>query len=79
MRLGQGLDSLGIAADEDRIGHHPVAIGEQHAALVADGHDRADQVLVQTHAPGHAVHDDAGTASVCARLAAVFVANSICC
>ena len=29
-----------------------------HAALRADREDRADQVLVHPHAPGHAVHGD---------------------
>ena len=55
----QRLDLFGIAADEDRVGHHALAIGEHHAALVADRDDRADQVLVHPHAAGHAVHDDA--------------------
>src|SRR5437763_3732043 len=51
------LDSLGIAADQDRIGHDAVAAGKPHAALLADCDDRADQMLVQSHAAGDAVHD----------------------
>ena len=35
--------------------------GEQHAALLADRQDRADQMLVHPHAAGDAVHDDAET------------------
>jgi hypothetical protein len=49
-------------ADQDRVGHHPVAIGEADAAIGADGGDGADQMLVGAHAAGHAVHDDADAA-----------------
>ena len=52
-------DLVGIAADQDRVGHHPVAIRQRHAALLADRQNRTDQVLVETHAPGDAMHDDA--------------------
>ena len=55
--LGEPLDLLAIAADEDRVGHQPVAVAEDDAALVADREDRADQVLVVAHAAGDAVHD----------------------
>jgi len=48
-----------VAADQDRIGHHRVAVLERDAALRADGEDRADQMLVRAHAPADAVHDDA--------------------
>ena len=58
VRLGQRLDLLGVAADQDRVGHHPVAVGEGDAALIADRDDGADQVLVHAHASGDAVHDD---------------------
>ena len=51
MRLGQGLDLVGVAADQDRVGHHTVAVGQRDdAALRADRADRADQVLVESHA-----------------------------
>src|SRR5262249_2749887 len=61
VRLRQ-LRKLGlIAADQDRVGHHPVAVLERDAALRADGENRADQMLVHAHAPGDAVHDDAET------------------
>ena len=33
--------------------------GERDAALFANGNDGADQVLVQAHAAGHTVHDEA--------------------
>ena len=59
VRLGELLQPVGVAPDQDRIGHHPVAVLQRHAALVADRADRADQVLVHAHAPGDAVHDDA--------------------
>ncbi len=55
----EGGHLFGIAADEDRVRHHAVAVREQHAALLADRHDGADEVLVQPHASGDAVHDDA--------------------
>ena len=61
VRLRQ-LRELGfVAADQDRVGHHRVAVLERDAALGADGDDRADQMLVHAHAAGHAVHDDAET------------------
>ena len=58
---GEGLHLLGIAADQDRIGHHPVAVRQRDAALLADRYDRAHEVLVEPHASGDAVHDDAET------------------
>jgi len=48
-----------VAADQDRVGHHPVAVLERDAALRADRQNRADQMLVHAHAAGDAVHDDA--------------------
>src|SRR5262249_21733557 len=48
-----------VAADENRVGHHPVAVLERDAALGADRENRADQMLVHAHAAGDAVHDDA--------------------
>jgi surface antigen len=50
--LGQTFDLVGVAADQDRIRHHAVAVAEQHAAgMVADRDDRADQMLVQPMRP----------------------------
>jgi hypothetical protein len=57
--VGDRLHLLGIAADQHRIGHHAVAVRQGDAALVADGADRAHEVLVVAHAAGDAVHDDA--------------------
>ena len=61
--LRERLDLLGVAADQDRVGHHPVAVGERDAALRADGADRADQVLVHPHPAGDAVHDETESSS----------------
>ena len=61
VRLRQLRELSFIAADQDRVGHHPVAVLERDAALRADRDDRADQVLVHPHAAGDAVHDDAET------------------
>ena len=57
--LAERRDLLGVAADQDRIGHHAVAVRQRDAALLADRQDRAHEVLVQPHASGDAVHDDA--------------------
>ncbi|MHC2274589.1 hypothetical protein ACVME8_001200 [Bradyrhizobium diazoefficiens] len=57
--LCKRLDLLGAAADQDRIGHDAVAVLQADAALVADRDDRADQMLVEPHAAGDAVHDEA--------------------
>ena len=59
VRARQRLDLRGVAADEDRVGHHAAAVGERNAALRADRADRADEVLVRAHPAGDAVHDDA--------------------
>ncbi len=50
---------FGVAAHDDRVRDHLVAIGKRDAALVAHGADGADEVLVVSHAAGDAVHDDA--------------------
>jgi len=59
--LGKPLDLFGIATEQDRIRHHTVAVAEQHAVLVANGDDRTDQMLIEAHAAGSAVHDHAET------------------
>jgi hypothetical protein len=56
---GERLHPLRAAADQDRVRHHARAVGQAHAALLADRLHRADQVLVQAHAAGDAVHHDA--------------------
>ena len=55
----QRRNFLGVAADQDRIRHHAVAVRQRDSALGADGDDRAHKMLVEAHAAGHAVHDDA--------------------
>ena len=45
--------------DEDRIGDHRPAAGQRYATLPADRDDRPDEMLIQPHASGDAVHDDA--------------------
>ncbi len=57
--LGERLKFFGAAPDQDRIGDEPRAVGEAHAAFVADRDDRTHEVLVCTHAPRDTVHDDA--------------------
>jgi hypothetical protein len=57
--LGERGDLLGIAPDQDRVGHHAIAVRQRDAALLADRQDRAHEMLVQSHAAGHAMHDDA--------------------
>jgi hypothetical protein len=55
----QCLHALRAPADQDRIGHDAVAVGEPDAALLAYRLDRTDQVLVHSHAAGDAMHHDA--------------------
>ena len=57
--LGERFDLRRIAADQNRIGHHAIAIGQLHTALIADRNDRANQMLVEAHAAGDTVHDHA--------------------
>ncbi len=59
VRLGQRLQFVGAASDQDRIGHHARAVGQSHAALLADRGDRARQMLIGAHPPRDTVHDDA--------------------
>ena len=50
---------LGLAAaDQDRLEPDPAAVTERHAVVGVDRQHRPDQMLVVTHAPGDAVHDD---------------------
>jgi hypothetical protein len=46
----------GIEANQNRVGHHFVAIGQLGAALFADLLNRANQVLVLARVPGHDFH-----------------------
>jgi len=39
--FGDGFDLFRIAADQDRVGHQPRAVGEFDAALLTDCDDRA--------------------------------------
>src|SRR6185437_14280947 len=57
--LGEAFDLAGVAAHQDRVRHHTIAVAKQYAAGVADRDDRADQMLVQPHAAGDTVHDHA--------------------
>ena len=59
MRFGERCDFFCIAANQNRIGHDFVAIGQLHAALRANRTNGANQMLIHAHAPGDAVHDDA--------------------
>src|ERR1035438_6330491 len=72
---GDGLQLGWIAAHQQRARHDRLAVAEDHPALLHDGVDGAAQVLVQSHAPGDAVHDDAdcvlrAVAHACGPLAA---------
>ena len=64
VRLLQSLSTSLRFCPTDRVRHQCAAVVESHAALLADGQDRPDQVLIQPHAPGDAVHDDSHS---CAR------------
>jgi hypothetical protein len=59
VRLGQRLELGRVAADQKRFRDYPGAVGECDPAFRPERQDRADQVLVHAHPPGHAVHDDA--------------------
>ena len=75
VRLRQLRELAPVAADQDRVGHHAVAVRERYAALGADGDDRADEMLVHAHAAGDAVHDDAE--SLLCHVRASFRAGSV--
>src|ERR1035437_10301846 len=54
-----GFELGGVAPYQNRLGHDAFAGTELDAALLHDGVDGAAQVLIQAHASGDAVHDDA--------------------
>jgi len=56
---GNGLDLVGVASDEDWIGHQAVAVGKLKAPLLADRENGAHQMLVIAHAAGDPMHDNA--------------------
>ena len=59
VRLRQ-CPQLGLAPPhQDRLREGDIPVGQRHPALLADGEDRADEVLIRPHAPRDAVHDDA--------------------
>src|ERR1700749_2473406 len=55
-----GTPSSAVVArtDQDRLEPDPAAVTERHAVVGVDRQYRPDQVLVVTHAPSDAVHDD---------------------
>ncbi len=57
--LGECLQRVRAAADQDRLGPQHVAVAEIETALLADREDRAHQVLPVSHATRDAVHGDA--------------------
>jgi hypothetical protein len=57
--VGQLLDPLRTAADEDRLDANALTAVQEDAPGVSDGQDRADQVLAVTHPPRDPVHGDA--------------------
>ena len=60
--LGQRLQLVGGAADQDGVGHQPVAIGQRQPALGADRQQAVHQVLRGADAAGGTMHDDADAA-----------------
>src|ERR1039457_7187783 len=62
MRGGNSFQLFFIPAYENRIGNEDSAVAEGEAALCADGEYGPDQVLIEPHASGDAVHDDSGLA-----------------
>ena len=57
--FGQRFNFFSIAANENGVGHDLGAVRQGDTTLIANGHDGTNQVLIHTHAPGDAVHDDA--------------------
>ena len=62
MRSSYSLKLVLIPADQNWVRHQNGSIVEGKAALIADGENRPDQVLIEAHASGDAVHDDSGLA-----------------
>ncbi len=62
MRGGDGFQLFFIPAYENRIGHEDAAVAQRETALCADGEYGPDQMLIESHASGDAVHDDSGLA-----------------
>ena len=57
--LGDLLQLGGVAAHQDRIGNQTRPVRQRDATLLPNRQNGTDQMLVQPHASGDAVHDDA--------------------
>ena len=57
--LGQCAQLVLIAACQDRVGHDGEFVVHLNSALIHDGLDRTDEMLIGAHASGDAVEDDA--------------------
>ena len=62
MAFGDLLELAGIAPDKNGVELQAVAILQRQPALIADGADRAHQVLIIAHAASRSVNDDPETA-----------------
>src|SRR5207247_4698999 len=58
VRVGDCPELGLVPTDEDRDGKQPLTARQRYAALLSDGDDRADEMLVQSPAASDAVHDD---------------------
>ncbi|WP_433977619.1 hypothetical protein [Erwinia sp. E_sp_B01_9] len=52
-------DFLCVTTNENGVGHQAVTVGQLHAALLPDLHNRSNQMLVFPHSSGNAMHDNA--------------------
>src|SRR2546430_478327 len=58
VRAGDVRELRLVPTHQDRVRDHPPAVGQRHPALLPDGEDGPNQVLIQAHASRHAAHDD---------------------
>jgi hypothetical protein len=60
--VGDRRDFVAITPHQHGIWHQPVAVRKCDAALSADSDDRPNQMLVEAHTAGNAMHDNADAA-----------------
>ncbi|WP_396126777.1 hypothetical protein [Acidicapsa ligni] len=59
MALGQRFYFFLIASHQNWVGDDTISVREQHTTLIFNSQYGTNQMLVVTHSPGDAMHDDA--------------------
>jgi hypothetical protein len=58
VHIRQCMHLLLVAPDQDRVRHHHIAVCERHTASLANGDNRAREMLIGSHSSSDAIHND---------------------